>query len=159
TIGSASTSLASGTIFTIPALFLWGMAPPYLQVVVLAALGALLGLSAMIPLRRLLTVKAHAELPYPEGTACAAGLRAAAEGASGGAWVFAGMAIGAALKVLTSLFFLVPERVSTPLPVLPRAELAMEVAPALLGVGFILGYRQAAVCMAGALISALALTP
>src|SRR5438067_1638341 len=33
TIGSASTSLASGTIFTIPALFLWGMAPPYLQVV------------------------------------------------------------------------------------------------------------------------------
>ena len=35
TIGSASTSLASGTIFTIPALFLWGMAPPYLQVVAL----------------------------------------------------------------------------------------------------------------------------
>jgi putative OPT family oligopeptide transporter len=159
TISSASTSLASGTIFTVPALFLWGMAPPYLQVVVLAALGALLGLSAMIPLRRLLTVKAHAELPYPEGTACAAVLRATAEGASGGAWIFAGMAIGAALKVLTSLFFLVPERVATALPVLPKAELAMEVAPALLGVGFILGYRQAAVCMAGALISALALTP
>ena len=31
TIGSASTALATGTIFTIPALFLWGMAPPYLQ--------------------------------------------------------------------------------------------------------------------------------
>ena len=28
TIGSASTSLATGTIFTIPTLFLWGMAPP-----------------------------------------------------------------------------------------------------------------------------------
>ena len=39
TIGSASTSLATGTIFTIPALFLWGMAPPYLQVVALAFLG------------------------------------------------------------------------------------------------------------------------
>ena len=38
TIGSASTSLATGTIFTIPALFLWGMAPPYLQVVALAFL-------------------------------------------------------------------------------------------------------------------------
>src|SRR5215510_8802971 len=35
TIGSASTSLATGTIFTIPALFLWGAAPPYLQVVTL----------------------------------------------------------------------------------------------------------------------------
>src|SRR5512147_2018245 len=32
TIGSASTALATGTIFTIPALFLWGMIPPYLQI-------------------------------------------------------------------------------------------------------------------------------
>ena len=34
------TSLATGTIFTIPALFLWGATPPYLQVVALAFLGA-----------------------------------------------------------------------------------------------------------------------
>src|SRR5512134_3351756 len=61
TIGSASTALATGTIFTIPALFLWGMVPPYLQVVVLAWLGAVLGLAAMIPLRRLLIVEAHDE--------------------------------------------------------------------------------------------------
>src|SRR5262245_56314809 len=50
TIGSASTSLATGTIFTIPALFLWGLAPPYVQVVALSFLGGLLGLAAMIPL-------------------------------------------------------------------------------------------------------------
>jgi uncharacterized oligopeptide transporter (OPT) family protein len=76
TIGSASTSLASGTIFTVPALFMWGMVPPYLQVVVLSYRGAVLGLAAMIPLRRLLVVKSHDELPYPEGTACAEVLRA-----------------------------------------------------------------------------------
>src|SRR5256885_1390650 len=76
TIGSASTSLASGTIFTIPALFLWGMAPPYMQVVALCFLGGVLGLSAMIPLRRLLVVAEHESLPYPEGTACAEVLRA-----------------------------------------------------------------------------------
>ncbi len=76
TIGSASTSLATGTIFTIPALFLWGIVPPYLQVVALCFLGGLLGISAMIPLRRLLIVQAHEELPYPEGTACAEVLRA-----------------------------------------------------------------------------------
>ena len=70
TIGSASTSLASGTIFTIPALFMWGMAPPYLQVVALASSARVLGLAAMIPLRRLLIVQSHDELPYPEGTAC-----------------------------------------------------------------------------------------
>src|SRR5690349_15144787 len=63
TIGSASTSLASGAIFTIPALFLWGMVPPYLEVVALCFLGGVLGLAAMIPLRKLLIVDAADELP------------------------------------------------------------------------------------------------
>src|SRR3990172_1450697 len=61
TVASASTALATGTIFTIPALFLWGMVPPYLQVVALAFLGGLLGLSAIIPLRCILIVEAHDE--------------------------------------------------------------------------------------------------
>jgi len=163
TVASASTSLATGTIFTIPALFLWGLVPPYHQVVVLAFLGALLGLSAMIPLRRLLIVNAHDELPYPEGTACAEVLRATSDGAEGGAsssaWIFRGMAVGAAVKLLISLAHLFPGELRAALPVLPKAELALEVAPALLGVGYILGYRQSAVCVAGALISAVTLTP
>lgn len=48
TIGSASSSLATGTIFTIPALFLWGMAPPFWQVAILALLGGFLGIAAMV---------------------------------------------------------------------------------------------------------------
>jgi putative OPT family oligopeptide transporter len=159
TIGSASTSLASGTIFTIPALFLWGMAPPYLQVVVLCFLGALLGLAAMIPLRRLLIVRAHDELPYPEGTACAEVLRATAAGASGSEWIFRGIAVGAAAKLSISLAFLFPGELGVALPVLPKAHVAIEIAPALIGVGFILGYRQSGVLVAGSLISAIALTP
>ncbi len=69
------------------------------------------------------------------------------------------MAVGAAVKLLVSLAFLFPGEVRAALPVLPKAELALEVAPALLGVGFILGYRRSAVCVAGAIVSALALTP
>lgn len=163
TVASASTSLATGTIFTIPALFLWGLTPPYAQVVALAFLGALLGLTAMIPLRRLLIVEAHDELPYPEGTACAEVLRATSEAgerrASGSAWIFRGIAVGAAVKLLIALAHLLPGELRAALPVLPKAELALEVAPALLGVGYILGYRQSAVCVAGALISAVTLTP
>jgi putative OPT family oligopeptide transporter len=159
TIGSASTALATGTIFTIPALFLWGMPPPYLQMVVLAFLGGLLGIAAMIPLRRMLIVDAHDELPYPEGTACAEVLRATAESSSASAWIFRGMALGAAVKLLLSVAFLMPGELRATLPVLPKAELALEVAPALLGVGFILGYRQSAVCVAGSILSALVLTP
>lgn len=159
TIGSASTSLATGTIFTIPALFLWGVAPPYIQVVALSFLGGLLGLAAMIPLRRLLIVQQHDELPYPEGTACAEVLRATTGDAGGSAWIFRGMAVGAMIKLLGSLAFLMPTSLHVELAVLPRAELAIEVAPALLAVGFILGYRQAGVVVAGALVSALALIP
>jgi putative OPT family oligopeptide transporter len=159
TIGSASTSLASGTIFTIPALFMWNMAPPYLQVVVLAYLGAILGLAAMIPLRRLLIVQSHDELPFPEGKACAEVLRATVGGSSASAWIFRGMALGAAIKLAVSLAFLTPGNVHTLLPFVPKAEVAIELAPALLGVGFILGYRQSGVLVAGSLLSAIVLTP
>lgn len=163
TVASASTSLATGTIFTIPALFLWGMVPPYLQVVTLSFLGALLGIAAMVPLRRLLIVKAHDELPYPEGTACAEVLRATVRETGGAtsasAWIFRGMAVGAAVKLAISLFYLLPDELRMAVPALPKAELALEIAPALIGVGYILGYRQSAVCVAGAIISALAITP
>ena len=159
TIGSASTSLASGTIFTIPALFMWGMVPPYLQMVVLCFLGAVLGLAAMIPLRRLLIVQAHDELPYPEGTACAEVLRATTGTGSGSAWIFRGMAVGAGVKLLLAVAFLTPAAVHVAVPGLPKAELALELAPALVGVGFILGYRQSGVLVAGSLISAIVFTP
>ena len=159
TIGSASTSLASGTIFTIPALFMWNMVPPYMQVVVLAYLGAVLGLAAMIPLRRLLIVQSHDELPYPEGTACAEVLRATVGGSTASAWIFRGMALGAAVKLALSVGAIAPGSLHTLLPVLPKAELAVELAPALIGVGFILGYRQSGVLVAGSLISAIVLTP
>jgi putative OPT family oligopeptide transporter len=159
TIASASTALATGTIFTIPALFMWGMVPPYLQLVVLAFLGGVLGLAAMIPLRRLLIVEAHEELPYPEGTACAEVLHATTGGAKSSVWIFYGMAVGAAVKLALSLAFLLPSTMQIELRVLPKAELALELAPALIGVGFILGFRQSGILVAGSLISAVVLTP
>jgi putative OPT family oligopeptide transporter len=114
----------------------------------------------MIPLRRLLIVESHDELPYPEGTACAEVLRATTvEEGSSGRWIFRGMGVGAAVKLLVALLFVLPGEIAAPLPVLPKAELALELGPALLGVGFILGYRQSAVIVSGALISSVVLIP
>src|SRR5437870_3741554 len=159
TIGSASSSLATGTIFTIPALFLWGMAPPLWQVAILALLGGMLGIAAMVPLRRLLIVRSADELPYPEGTACAQVLRATTTGASGGKWIFIGLGVGAAVKLALGAFALFPSTLSMTLPVLPKAEIALEIAPALIAVGYILGYRMASIMVSGSLISAVVLTP
>src|SRR5262249_46514976 len=78
--------------------------------------------------------------------------------ASGG-WVCRGIAAGAAVKLLVSLAFLVPTELSTKVPPLPHGELAIELAPALLAVGFLLGVRQSAVIVAGALVSSLVLIP
>jgi len=69
------------------------------------------------------------------------------------------MAVGAAVKLLVSLMFLVSNEVSMALPVLPKAMLAVELAPALLAVGYILGYRQSAVIVAGSIVSSLVLIP
>jgi putative OPT family oligopeptide transporter len=159
TIGSASSSLAAGTIFTIPALFMWGIVPPLWQVAILALLGGILGIAAMVPLRRLLIVRSADELPYPEGTACAQVLKATTTEASGGRWIFIGLAVGAAVKLALGGAALLPSELHTAIPVLPKAELGLEIAPALLGVGYILGYRQSAIMVAGSLISSLALIP
>jgi putative OPT family oligopeptide transporter len=159
TIGSASSSLATGSIFTIPALFMWGFAPPLWQVAILALLGGYLGIAAMVPLRRLLIVRSADELPYPEGTACAEVLRATTSKASGGEWIFIGLAVGAILKLAIGAFVLIASGLEMHIPVIPKAQLALEIAPALLAVGYILGYKQASIMVSGSLISAIVLTP
>lgn len=163
TAGSASSSLASGTIFTIPALFLWGLAPAlgegFLQVSLLALCGGVLGVLFMIPLRPFLIVQEHKTLPYPEGTASAAVLIAADEGGSRARPVFVGLGIGALYKAVLSLAKLWPEQVDLHVPVLKKGVVGIEPTPALLGVGYVLGYRVAAIMVAGGLLSWLGLIP
>jgi putative OPT family oligopeptide transporter len=159
TIGSASSSLATGTIFTIPALFLWGAKPPYWQVAVLALLGGVLGVAAMIPLRRLLIVEAANELPYPEGRACAEVLKASTEEVAGSKWIFIGLAAGLCIKLLLGLVHLIPDQIAFPISGLPKAVFALEVAPALLAVGYIIGYRASGIMVSGSFIAAIVLIP
>ncbi len=157
TVGSASSSLASGTIFTIPALFLWGIAPPVTQVAILALCGGLLGILAMVPLRRILIVQADSELPYPEGRACADVLRATEREGSGGRWIFIGLGLGALVKLASAQFHLVPDSVTWKFGL--NASLAVQVSPALIAVGFIIGFRSSAVMVAGGFIASLVLYP
>jgi putative OPT family oligopeptide transporter len=159
TTGSASSSLASGIIFTIPALFLWGLNPSIVQIGALALLGGVLGVLFMIPLRRFLIVKEHGILPYPEGTASAQVLIAADEGGVRAKNVFLGLGIGAFYKSLVGFLHLWPDRISLKIPILKKAQLGMEPMPALLGVGYILGYRIAGIMVAGGLLSWLGIIP
>ncbi|MBN2102464.1 oligopeptide transporter, OPT family [bacterium] len=153
TAGSASSSLASGIIFTIPALYIWGYNVPLYQMTLLAMCGGILGVLFMIPLRGFLIVKEHLFLPYPEGTASAEVLIAANEGGSTAKNVFRGLGIGALYKGLISLMYLWPSKVNIKLPVLPKANVGISTTPALLGVGYILGLRIGTIMVGGGLLS------
>ncbi|HEX7833250.1 MAG TPA: OPT/YSL family transporter, partial [Thermoanaerobaculia bacterium] len=73
--------------------------------------------------------------------------------------IFIGLAVGAVVKLAIGALMLIESDLSMMLPVLPKAELALEIAPALLAVGYILGYRQSAIMVSGSMISAIVLTP
>ncbi|HND62336.1 MAG TPA: OPT/YSL family transporter, partial [Opitutaceae bacterium] len=78
TAGSAGESLAFGMGVTMPAILILGFDLELTRVMLVALLGGTLGILMMIPLRRALIVKEHGVLKYPEGTACAAVLKAGA---------------------------------------------------------------------------------
>jgi putative OPT family oligopeptide transporter len=159
TIGSASSSVASGVIFTLPALFMWGVAPELLQMTLLAMCGGLLGVLFMIPLRRFLIEREHGKLPYPEGTACAEVLVASEVGGGRAKNVFLGLAGGALFKFIVGWLKVVPAKLHVTL--LPKWNLAlgMKMSSALFGVGYILGPRIGAVMVGGGLLSALIIIP
>ena len=159
TTGSASSSLASGVIFTLPALFMWGMPPQLLQMTLLAMCGGLLGILFMIPLRRFLIEREHGKLPYPEGTACAEVLVANEIGGGRARFVFYGLAGGAFFKFLTSWLRVIPGDVHVKVPFLKKGEIGMDLSAALFGVGYILGPRIAAVMVGGGLLSWLVIIP
>jgi putative OPT family oligopeptide transporter len=159
TVGSASSSVASGVIFTLPALFMWGLPPSLLQMTLLAMAGGLLGVLFMVPLRSFLIEREHGNLPYPEGTACAEVLIAGKRGGGQAKLVFLGLGMGAAVKALTGLLRAIPGEVEAAVPFLRKGQVSCDVSAALYGVGYILGPRVAAVMVGGGLLSSLILIP
>jgi len=161
TIGSAGESIAAGIIFTIPALLLMGMKPTLVTLFSVAALGGMLGILLMIPLRRYLIVREHGKLPYPEGTGCAEVLVAGEEGGSKFSTVFAGLGLGALYKLLmdSNVFGLWRETPHINIPLFKKAQVGFDSYPALLGVGFIIGPRIAALMLAGGALAWLGLIP
>lgn len=159
TVGSSSSSVASGVIFTLPALFLWGLHPSLIQMTSLAMAGGLLGVLFMIPLRRFLIEREHGKLPYPEGTACAHVLVANEAGGNQAKNVFIGLGAGAAYKALTGWARVLADEAHVRIPFLNKGEIGMDLSPALFGVGFILGPRIATVMVGGGLLSSLLIIP
>lgn len=163
TIGSAGESLAAGAIFTMPALFLWaeeGLCdmPSLVEITLIALCGGILGVLFMIPLRNALIVKEHATLLYPEGTACAEVLLAGEEGGANASTVFSGMGLAAVFKLVVDGIKVIPADVAAEFKAF-KGEIGMEVYPALLGVGYIVGPRIASFMFVGSLVGWMVIIP
>jgi len=182
TAGSAGESIAFGLGVTMPAIMILGFDIEIARVMLVAILGGLLGILMMIPLRRALIVAEHGVLKYPEGTACAEVLKAAAskeslevadkthttanaeivneEAASGGKIIFSGFGIGFLYQAAMGAFRMwkdTPQKIfAAPFK---GGSISATIEPALLGVGYIIGPRIASIMCGGGVLSYLVLIP
>ncbi|MEP7145064.1 MAG: oligopeptide transporter, OPT family, partial [Ferruginibacter sp.] len=168
TTGSAGESIASGVVFTLPGfLFLTAKDSvqyfDYVIILVLAIFGGLLGTLMMIPLRRSLIVKEHETLPYPEGTACAAVLKAGEKGGAVAKTAFYGLGVAFIYAILQRGFKIVAETSSFATKatnkIFPSATVSADITPEYLGVGYIIGFRIAGILVAGGILSWLVFIP
>ena len=180
TAGSAGESLAFGLGVTMPAIMILGFDLEISRVMLVGVLGGLLGILMMIPMRRTMIVDQHFELKYPEGTACAEVLKAAAtetsRAAAGeireagseaarvakrrAAIIFGGFGLGLLYKVGNISFKGWKDTVNFEFGApLKAGSVGAELSPELLGVGYIIGPRIAATMAAGGVLSYLLLIP
>jgi len=152
---SAGTSIASGVIFTIPALVLMGYWPDfkYWWVVAIAGLGGLLGVLFSVPLRRSLIV--DQQMAFPEGKAAAEVLRAGENPKEGVRVLGVSALAGGVGKLIAAsgLRFIPDSALASGFVGKYLGYMGTNISPALLGVGYIVGFNIGAVVVSGSLLS------
>lgn len=154
TVASAGTSVASGAIFTIPALVILGYWSRlhYWETTFIVVVGGLLGVLFSVPIRRALVVEE--KLPFPEGQATGEVLKAGEKGGLGIKALMLGGALGAAYKVLQGGFRFWREDPTATIPLGSKSVLGVgfNLQPALMGVGVIIGLPIASLVFLGGVL-------
>lgn len=157
TAASAGEAVAAGVIFTLPALVMLGYWSDfaYLQTVMIAGVGGLLGVIMTVPLRRALI--GNTTLAFPEGRATAAVLSAGYGGTAGvglGA-LLVGAGIGAVAKLCDSGLRLWQGTAQATLDLGQQASVYVgaNLSPALLAVGYIVGLDVALPVLLGGIFA------
>jgi len=152
---SAGSSIASGVIFTLPALVLMGVWDEfkYAWVLAIAGLGGLLGVLFSVPLRRSLIIDQG--LAFPEGKAAAEVLKTGENPKLGVKLLAMAAALGGIMKLIAgSGLRLIPDTASVSLWFGKTLGYAgTNLSPALFGVGYIVGLNIGIVVLAGGVIA------
>lgn len=163
-IGASSGVIVAGAIFTLPAIYILQAKYPeisvsFFQVFMSSLLGGILGILLLIPFRKYFVKEKHGEFPFPEATATTQVLLSGEKGGSqakplvvagllGGLYDFAVSTLGSWHESFTSRVLPWGEAVAE------KAKLVFKIntSAAVLGLGYIIGLKYAAIICAGSFL-------
>ncbi len=159
-IGSASGAVVAGAIFTIPALYILDLEVQFFQVFMASLLGGFLGILFLIPFRKYFVSEMHGKFPFPEATATTEVLVAGEKGSGQAKVLIMSGLVGGIYDFIIATFGWWSETFST--RVIPVGEMLaekfklifkMNVGAAVMGLGYIVGLKFAAIIAAGSFVA------
>ena len=151
-MGAVGESIASGIIYTLPAIIIWGQHLTAFSIGLMTVIGGILGIMFVVPFREYLIVEEHGKLIFPESVAVAEILTNATKGGDGLKVVMRGMCAGGIFKFIGGGLGIFNE---DPLWMVNKLSTAfgMSAVASLIGVGFIVGLEVALFMLAGAILA------
>lgn len=165
-IGQNSGLIVAGAIFTIPALYILNLEAQFYQIFLASAFGGVLGILFLIPFRKYFVAEMHGKFPFPEATATTEILVAGEKGGKqalvlvvsgliGGIYDFIIATFGWWSEVFTTRVFGFGEVLADKFKLVFR----LNVGAAVMGLGYIVGLKYAAIIAAGSFVSWYLLIP
>ncbi|MGB9697374.1 MAG: OPT family oligopeptide transporter [Ignavibacteria bacterium] len=158
-IGASSGVIVAGAIFTLPALYILNLEAEFYQVFLSSLFGGFLGILFLIPFRKYFVADMHGKFPFPEATATTEVLVSGEKGGEQAKLLLISGIIGGVYDFIIATFGWWSEVFTT--RVLPygqeladRAKLIFKinVGSAVLGLGYIVGLKYAAIIAAGSFV-------
>jgi putative OPT family oligopeptide transporter len=164
-IGANSSHVVAGAVFTIPALYMLGLNPTWYQVILTAFLGGCLGILFLVPLRYHFMVEQHGQLPWPEATATTEILVSGQKVGDQAKVLVVAALLGAVYDALAMTFHGWKERITLEAVYVGDwlqdkfMTLRIDNSAALIGIGYIVGLKYAAIICAGSFLSFFVMIP
>ncbi|KAF0204136.1 MAG: oligopeptide transporter OPT [Bacteroidetes bacterium] len=165
-IGASSGVIVAGAIFTLPALYILNLEAHFYQVFLSSLLGGFLGILFLIPFRKYFVSDMHGKYPFPEATATTEVLVSGEKGGNQAKLLLVAGLIGGIYDFIIATFGWWSEVFTT--RVVPVGEMIadkykivfkMNVGAAVMGLGYIIGLKYAAIITAGSFVGWYVLIP
>lgn len=170
-IGACSGVIVAGAIFTLPALYILQSKYPemtvtFMQMFISSLLGGVLGILFLIPFRKYFVSDKHGEYPFPEATASTQVLVSGAKGGGQAKPLLLAGLVGGLYDFAVATFGWWNENFTTRIcglgeTIADKAKVVLKIntGAAVLGLGYIVGLKYAAIICAGSLLVWLIIVP